>query len=71
MGPDSVANNNRGQECGGAVRDVLSWIAQQFFGRILRGLATDVWNNFLRPCGIEMMACSLEEEEGDFEQDEE
>ena len=49
------------------MRDVLIWITQQFFGRILREMATDVWNNFLRPCCSEMMACALEDEEGEFD----
>ena len=39
------------------MRDVCIWIAQQFFGRILREMATEVWNSFLRPCCSEMMAC--------------
>ena len=71
MGPDATANNTRAQGCGGAMRDVLIWIARQFLSRILRNTASYVWNNFLQPCFSEMMACPQEDDEGDIEQDQE
>ena len=37
----------------GRMKGVLIWIAQQFFGNILRG----VFNNVIMPCFNEMVTC--------------
>ena len=58
--PEVLANNDRGQKCGAAVRNACIWIAQQFFGKILRELARDVWN-LLRPCCTEIITSVLED----------
>ena len=52
--------DNSVQQCGGRLRDVFIWTAQQFFGRIVREAATDVWK-FFRGCCSELM--NMEDEE--------
>ena len=52
--------DNSVQQCGGRLRDVFIWTAQQFFGRIVREAATDVWK-FFRGCCSELM--TMEDEE--------
>ena len=45
-----------------SVRGVCTWIAQQFFGKILRELASDVWN---------LVNCALEDDDDNNAADEE
>ena len=43
-------DDTKAQGCRGRLRDVFIWTGQQFFGRIIREMATDVWNSIWVCC---------------------